>query len=41
MESLINKLSPELSLETNMSARITICELIEERENRELWSVLV
>jgi len=41
MEVLISKLSPELSLETNMSAQITICDLVESRENRDLWGVLV
>jgi hypothetical protein len=41
MDILIGKLSPEKSLETNMSAQLTICDLIENRENRDLWGVLV
>ena len=27
-------------METNLSAQIIICELIEERENRELFGIL-
>jgi len=41
MGVLITKLSPTESLETNMSAQLTICDLIENRENRDLWGVLV
>lgn len=40
MNVLVSKMSPELSMETNLSAQITICELIEERENRELFGIV-
>lgn len=40
MNKLIDKMSGENSFETNMSAQITIQDLIEDRDNRDLFAIL-
>ena len=41
MNKLVEKMSAANSVDTNISAQITIIDLIDERDNRDLFNTLI